>query len=56
MNILSMRRSTVHQYGGERTLLYKETQCIVNSLVNFRVCLDPRMILKSFLIFLNLIK
>ena len=38
-------RSKVQQYGGERTLLNKkETQSILNSLVNFAVYLDPRMV------------
>ena len=38
-------RSKVQQYGGERTLLYKkETQSILNSLVNFAVYLDLRMV------------
>ena len=37
-------RSKVQQHGGERTLLYKkETQSILNSLVNFAVYLDLRM-------------
>ena len=38
-------RSKVQQYGGERTLLYKkETQSFLNSLVNFAVYLDLRMV------------
>ena len=37
-------RSKAEQYGGGLTLLYKkETLSILNSLVNFAVCLDPRM-------------
>ena len=40
-------KSKAQQYGGERTLLYKkEAYSILNSLVNFAVYLDPRMLMK----------
>ena len=46
-------RSKAEQYGGELTLLYKkETQLILNSLVNVAVCLDPHMtVIISFLLY-----
>ena len=43
--IMRGSRSKAQQYGGERTLLYKnEIQFILNSLVNFALCLDPSMV------------
>ena len=45
-------RSKAEQYGGEFTLLYKKETSILNSFVNFAVCLDP---LASFLKDLNVL-